>query len=85
MQMGMIGLGRMGGNMVRRLREGGHEIVGFDMNPESDRNVDSLEQLVATRITPTTPVTPTSLTSMESTFWMQACPAACGVRNAATR
>lgn len=47
MQMGMIGLGRMGGNMVRRLREGGHEIVGFDMNPESDRNVDSLEQLVA--------------------------------------
>ncbi len=47
MQMGMIGLGRMGGNMVRRLREGGHKIVGFDMNPESDRNVDSLEQLVA--------------------------------------
>lgn len=47
MQMGMIGLGRMGGNMVRRLREGDHKIVGFDMNPESDRNVDSLEQLVA--------------------------------------
>lgn len=47
MQMGMIGLGRMGGNMVRRLRDGGHDIVGFDMNPNSDRDVDSIEALVA--------------------------------------
>ena len=47
MQMGMIGLGRMGGNMVRRLREDGHEIVGFDMKPDSGRDVDSLEALVA--------------------------------------
>lgn len=47
MQMGMIGLGRMGGNMVRRLRSGGHDIVGFDMNPNSDRDVDSIEALVA--------------------------------------
>ncbi|MBT1172357.1 decarboxylating 6-phosphogluconate dehydrogenase [Bifidobacterium sp. MA2] len=47
MQMGMIGLGRMGGNMVKRLREDGHEIVGFDMNPDSGRDVDSLEALVA--------------------------------------
>ena len=47
MAMGMIGLGRMGGNMVRRLRAGGHTIVGFDMNPESGRDVDSLESLVA--------------------------------------
>jgi 6-phosphogluconate dehydrogenase len=35
MQLGMIGLGRMGGNMVRRLVRGGHECVVFDMNPES--------------------------------------------------
>jgi 6-phosphogluconate dehydrogenase len=34
MQLGMIGLGRMGGNMVRRLMRGGHECVVFDMNPE---------------------------------------------------
>ncbi|OZG62188.1 MULTISPECIES: phosphogluconate dehydrogenase (NAD(+)-dependent, decarboxylating) [Bifidobacterium] len=47
MQMGMIGLGRMGGNMVKRLRDGGHTVVGFDMNPDSARDVDSLEALVA--------------------------------------
>ncbi len=33
MQLGMIGLGRMGSNMVRRLMRGGHECVVFDMNP----------------------------------------------------
>lgn len=52
MQMGMIGLGRMGGNMVKRLREDGHEIVGFDVNPNSGRDVDSLEDLVAALETP---------------------------------
>lgn len=46
MQMGMIGLGRMGGNMVRRLREGGHDVIGFDMNPKSERDVNSLAALV---------------------------------------
>jgi 6-phosphogluconate dehydrogenase len=35
MQLGMIGLGRMGSNMVRRLMRGGHECVVFDMNPAS--------------------------------------------------
>src|SRR5689334_3326882 len=35
MQIGMIGLGRMGGNMVRRLLRGGHECVVFDRNPAS--------------------------------------------------
>ena len=33
MQLGMIGLGRMGANMVRRLIRAGHECVVFDMNP----------------------------------------------------
>ena len=33
MQLGMIGLGRMGSNMVRRLMKGGHDCVVFDMNP----------------------------------------------------
>jgi 6-phosphogluconate dehydrogenase len=32
MQIGMIGLGRMGGNLVRRLTKGGHECVVFDQN-----------------------------------------------------
>jgi 6-phosphogluconate dehydrogenase len=35
MQLGMIGLGRMGANMVRRLMRDGHECVVFDMSPES--------------------------------------------------
>ena len=35
MQLGMVGLGRMGGNMVRRLMRGGHEMVVFDQNPET--------------------------------------------------
>ena len=33
MQLGMIGLGRMGANMVRRLLRGGHECVVFDALP----------------------------------------------------
>ncbi len=33
MQLGMIGLGRMGGNMVRRLMRCGHECVVFDLDP----------------------------------------------------
>jgi len=45
--LGMIGLGRMGGNMAERLRRGGHQVVGYDRNPESPRDVDSLENLVA--------------------------------------
>ena len=35
MQLGMVGLGRMGGNMVRRLMRGGHQCVVFDLNPEN--------------------------------------------------
>ena len=35
MQIGMIGLGRMGGNMARRLTKGGHQCVVFDRNRES--------------------------------------------------
>lgn len=55
MKMGMIGLGRMGANMARRLLAGGHRVVGFD--PDADARaaaaadgieaVDSLQALVA--------------------------------------
>ena len=41
MQLGMIGLGRMGGDMVRRLTKGGHECVVFD------RDESRVEQLAA--------------------------------------
>ena len=33
MQLGMIGLGRMGANIVRRLERAGHECVVYDHNP----------------------------------------------------
>jgi 6-phosphogluconate dehydrogenase len=39
MQLGMIGLGRMGGNMVRRLMRQGHQCVVYDLNPA---NVEAL-------------------------------------------
>ncbi|MBV9374494.1 MAG: decarboxylating 6-phosphogluconate dehydrogenase, partial [Alphaproteobacteria bacterium] len=35
MQLGMVGLGRMGANMVRRLLKGGHQCVVFDMSPQA--------------------------------------------------
>jgi len=44
--LGMIGLGKMGGNMAERLRRGGHEVVGYDRSLDSDRQADSLEALV---------------------------------------
>ncbi|MBR8743898.1 phosphogluconate dehydrogenase (NAD(+)-dependent, decarboxylating) [Nocardiopsis sp. MG754419] len=45
MQIGMIGLGKMGGNMAARLREKGHDVVGYDASP-GERDVESLEVLV---------------------------------------
>jgi 6-phosphogluconate dehydrogenase len=45
MQLGLIGLGRMGGNMRERIRAAGHEVVGFDHNPNIS-DVSSLQELV---------------------------------------
>jgi 6-phosphogluconate dehydrogenase len=45
MQLGLIGLGKMGGNMRERIRRAGHEVIGFDRNPDVS-DVDSLEALV---------------------------------------
>jgi 6-phosphogluconate dehydrogenase len=45
MQLGMVGLGRMGSNMVRRLLKGGHQCVVFDMFPKA---VNDLVQEKAT-------------------------------------
>jgi len=55
MQIGMIGLGRMGANLVRRLMKGGHECVVYDLRAESVAQLagegaigaDSLKDLVA--------------------------------------
>lgn len=46
MQMGLVGLGRMGANMRERIRDSGHEVIGFDSDPFL-RDVVSLEELVA--------------------------------------
>ncbi|MEU6292079.1 phosphogluconate dehydrogenase (NAD(+)-dependent, decarboxylating) [Streptomyces sp. NPDC005047] len=48
MQIGLVGLGKMGGNMRERLRNAGHTVVGYDTNPDrADVNslVDMVEQL----------------------------------------
>jgi len=39
MELGMIGLGRMGANMAERLLRGGHRVVGYDRDPEAVRRV----------------------------------------------
>jgi 6-phosphogluconate dehydrogenase len=44
-EIGMVGLGRMGGNMAERLRRGGHTVVGYDRSPEH-RDAESLAALV---------------------------------------
>jgi 6-phosphogluconate dehydrogenase len=60
MEIGMIGLGRMGSNMVRRLLRDGHECVAYDVNPaavasvvtDGSRGEHSLEGLVAAMAAP---------------------------------
>jgi 6-phosphogluconate dehydrogenase len=46
MEIGLIGLGKMGGNMRERLRKDGHTVVGFDHNADIS-DVGSLEELVS--------------------------------------
>lgn len=46
MQLGLVGLGKMGFNMRERLRAGGHEVVGYDPRPEVS-DVASLQALAA--------------------------------------
>jgi 6-phosphogluconate dehydrogenase len=54
MELGIIGLGKMGGNMAERLREAGHKVVGFDFNADAVKKlsdagsvgVSSLEDMV---------------------------------------
>ena len=45
MQLGLIGLGRMGFNMRERLRAAGHEVIGYDHHPDVT-DVSSLKELV---------------------------------------
>jgi 6-phosphogluconate dehydrogenase len=45
--MGMVGLGRMGSGLSNRMREAGLRVLGYDQNPDSGRDADSLADLVA--------------------------------------
>ena len=51
MQLGMVGLGRMGANMTERLRAAGHDLKTYDPKVES-RTAGSLEKLVQQLDTP---------------------------------
>jgi 6-phosphogluconate dehydrogenase len=50
MQLGMIGLGRMGGNMVRRLLRAGHTCVVYDANPEAIQQLAGEGALASTSV-----------------------------------
>src|ERR1700722_15908851 len=41
MQLGMVGLGRMGANLVRRLMRDGHSCVVFDVNPDAVKALEA--------------------------------------------
>ena len=51
MEIGLVGLGKMGGNMRERLRRAGHTVTGYDRDPKVS-DVDSLEAMVAALPTP---------------------------------
>ena len=51
MQLGMIGLGRMGANMVRRLIKGGHECVVFDRSPDTVKQLAQERAIGASSLT----------------------------------
>ena len=50
MELGMIGLGRMGGNMTQRLLDGGHHIVAYDPNEQARLSVVNAGAIEATSI-----------------------------------
>ena len=47
MKLAMIGLGKMGGNMVRRLCQGGHEVVGYDRDESVVVNIAASDGMIA--------------------------------------
>jgi 6-phosphogluconate dehydrogenase len=47
MRIGMIGLGKMGGNMAQRLTMGGHEVIGYDAHPPDAARVQEMHALMA--------------------------------------
>jgi 6-phosphogluconate dehydrogenase len=50
MQLGMVGLGKMGANLTERLVQAGHDVVGFDLNPDAVRRVERVGAAGATSL-----------------------------------
>ena len=50
MRLGMVGLGRMGANMTRRLMRGGHEVVVTDLNPDNVENMAGEGSIASTSL-----------------------------------
>jgi phosphoglycerate dehydrogenase-like enzyme len=96
-QLGLVGLGKMGAAMRDRLRAAGIEVLGYKRSPGS-RDVDSLAELVdrlstpratssstgVTRATPRTRHTPTSSQPTASVTWTAVSPVGCGACTTAT-
>lgn len=71
MQIGLVGLGKMGFNMRQRLRDGGHDVIGYDPRPEVSDVADLSElsaALDAPRIVwvmvPSGPITHETITAL---------------------
>ncbi|HYV63361.1 MAG TPA: NAD(P)-binding domain-containing protein, partial [Bryobacteraceae bacterium] len=47
MLIGMIGLGKMGGNMAQRLTQAGHEVIGYDAHPPDPARVQEMKASLA--------------------------------------
>ena len=79
MQLGMVGLGRMGGNIARRLTEKGHRCVDYD------RDAGAVDKLAAEHMTGAAGLEDFAQRSSRrtaSTTSTSARPAACGVASA---
>src|SRR2546425_4886850 len=50
MRLAMLGLGRMGGNMVQRLLQGGHKVVAYDVDPRRATELAAVGAAPATTI-----------------------------------
>ena len=78
MQLGMVGLGRMGGDMTRRLMGGGHEVVVYDRSAEAiERHPDVAELFDRDGAPSLRRTTPDVLAAMASTVTPQGFVAVC--------
>ena len=66
MELGFIGLGKMGMNMVQRLRQGGHQLVAYDLSPDLVREAESFGCVGAKSLVPVPTLTAALFTRFRS-------------------